>query len=102
MRLGDLDALKKEIVDLKLKLRSQNQDYYTGYICALSVVEGLIAHSPTIDAPPVVRCKDCKHSGGLMGRPPFMFYICTCAEGLTGAVRDENFCSYGERKDGEG
>lgn len=47
----------------------------------------------------VVRCKDCKYRSGLNGRAPFMFYICTCAEGLSGAVRDSNFCSYGERRD---
>lgn len=53
------------------------------------------------DAALVVRCKDCKYRSGLIGRPPFMFYICTCAEGFTGAVRENDFCSRGERKDGE-
>ena len=49
----------------------------------------------------VVRCKDCKYRSGLNGRPPFMFYICACAEGLSGAVRENNFRSCGERKDGD-
>jgi hypothetical protein len=51
------------------------------------------------DVVAVVRCKDCKYRSGLNGRPPYMFYICTCAEGLTGAVRENHFCSYGERRD---
>ena len=51
---------------------------------------------------PVVRCKDCKYRSDLVGRPPYMFYLCTSSNGLPGGVREENFCSYGERKDGDG
>lgn len=46
----------------------------------------------------VVQCKDCKYRSGLNGRPPFMFYVCTCADGLNGAVRENHFCYYGERR----
>ena len=53
-RLIDADALKKEIVDFKLNLHPQNQDYGTGYFSALSVVEGMLAYAPTVDAVPVV------------------------------------------------
>lgn len=38
------DALKKQIAKVKKCFRSENQDYATGYISALSVVEGLIAY----------------------------------------------------------
>ena len=37
------DALKKQIAKVKRCFRSENQDYATGYISALSVVEGMIA-----------------------------------------------------------
>ena len=37
------DALKKQIEKVKRCFRSENQDYATGYISALSVVEGMIA-----------------------------------------------------------
>lgn len=57
---------------------------------------------PPADVVEVVRCKDCKYRSGLNGRAPFMFYICTCAEGLAGAVRENNFCSYGERRADDG
>lgn len=45
MRLIDADALKAEIAETKQARVSGfgNSDYYTGYICALSVVEGMIA-----------------------------------------------------------
>lgn len=38
------DALKKQIAKVKKCFGSENQDYATGYISALSVVEGLIAY----------------------------------------------------------
>ena len=49
-----------------------------------------IFDAPNIDAVPVVRCKDCKM------RYPKDWKHCT----LTGIpVEDNDFCSYGERKD---
>lgn len=59
----------------------------------------LIATQPTVDAVPVIRCKDCKHRGGVQ---------VTC-NGISidyckvwdGTVQDleSTFCNYGERKD---
>lgn len=66
--------------------------YNADWICSW------IESQPAADVVAVVRCKDCKYRSGLNGRPPYMFYICTCAEGLTGAVRENHFCSYGERR----
>lgn len=53
-RLIDANGLKKEIVDFKVNLHPQNQDYGTGYFSALSVVEGMLAYAPTVDAVEVV------------------------------------------------
>lgn len=60
-RLIDADALKKEIVDFKLNLHPWNQDYGTGYFSALSVVEGMLAYAPTVDAVPVVHGRWVEH-----------------------------------------
>lgn len=38
-----LDNLADEIYEIKHNFDSENTDYKTGYLCALSVVEGLIA-----------------------------------------------------------
>ena len=38
-----LEQLKAEIYKLKHEQDSPNRDYYTGYMCALSTVEGIIA-----------------------------------------------------------
>lgn len=48
MRPIDADALKREIVDFKVKLCPENRDYGVGYFSALSVVEGMLACAPTL------------------------------------------------------
>lgn len=58
----------------------------------------LIKNIPAADVAPVVRCKDCAHatlyedSEGL---------YCTNICGLFTRVMDDDYCSYGERKDKE-
>lgn len=41
------------------------------------------------DAIRVVRCKDCKHRDGTVGQPNILCY----------QMHDDDFCSYGERKE---
>lgn len=55
-----------------------------------------IDNAPTIDAVPVVRCKDCKFMTLADGGMRF----CIVWHGMTG-MGDDGFCSYGERKEGE-
>lgn len=65
MRLIDADAVSAEIE--KLLFHASNLDavcYDLGISDALSVIED----AETIDAVPVVRCKDCKYSDEGRGR----------------------------------
>ena len=57
-----------------------------------------INRAPTIDAVPVVRCKDCKHAFDRSGRKPFGCYL----HGKNGITLHDgdDFCSYGEKKEG--
>ena len=92
--------LTKQIADFKKAVNSPNSDYMTGYLCALSVTEGIIASIPTADVVEVVRCEDCIHKFDINGR-------CMCNInatenfgewcGLT-ATRKDHFCSYGEKR----
>lgn len=99
MRLGDLDEALRMIKDSKTDnpfLRSITAPVWEmAHDCTISCVEAV----PTIDAVPVVRCKDCKHyqtedwDGDV---------LCGCT--LHSAMLDitpDGFCSYGERKDGD-
>ena len=85
----DISDLKKQIADFKKAVFSTNSDYLTGYICALSATEGIIAELPDVDVVEVVRCKDCKY---------YMTIHCTC-DGC--CISDDWYCADGERKDNE-
>lgn len=64
---------------------------------AASMAERVIDRQPTVDAVPVVRCRDCKHRGTddcifhIKGEP---------ADEELLLKLDNDFCSYGERKEG--
>ena len=54
-------------------------------------LKGILERTKTVDAVPVVRCCDCKFRDGDPGQPNIQ-----CAN-----MHDDDFCSYGERRDGE-
>lgn len=85
MRLIDADALETDLV------RRWNTNDDTDF--ANKEVWKALEEAPTIDAVPVVRCKDCKwrnwETNGCDRNP--------CVEPWF----ENDFCSYGERKDNE-
>ena len=60
---------------------------------AIRLIHNAINDAPSIDAVPVVRCKECNHYEPCEGGNDF------CCLHRIGVVKDD-FCSYGERKDG--
>ena len=65
-------------------------------------IEWLVKDQPTVDAVEVVRCKDCKHiSTASWGEK---FCVRKRIDGVyveLSNLRADDFCSYGERKDGD-
>ena len=65
-------------------------------LCPLDEVSGVIDACPTVDAVPVVRCKDCKHRGGVqvlcngINIDYCKVWDCTLRN------LETTFCSYGE------
>ena len=93
MRLIDADSLLEELRKMEV-ISPDRKDLFTGP--ARIAVFGRIGEQPTIDAVPVVRCKDCKWfvldtTGGAYCNHP------TC--GLFNGYEPDAFCSYGERKE---
>lgn len=82
---------EKRLIDANALIEEANAEGAYGYVDAFQ-----IANAPTVDAVEVVRCRDCKrwepHCNGKAG-------IC---EKRKGVARANDFCSYGERKDGDG
>ena len=86
-RLIDAEELKKQQTHL--------WDEVMGHIPCVLLYDIDIA--PTIDAVPVVRCKDCKYCGQF----PYATTTdmrCQCRDMYWYPTNPDDFCSYGERK----
>ena len=90
MRLIDADALHRKVKTETNPYGKPTIDYDSG----VKVLEW-IDKAPTIDAVPVVRCKDCKHCDPETNH-------CDHHMGTVAPLRrkPDDFCSYGERKEG--
>ena len=81
---------------------------HPGELCYSEVdVANILLHAPTVDAVPVVRCRDCKHHRDKNEQEQQYLVedilICTSPDATDdcwNAVWPDHFCSYGERKEG--
>ena len=83
MRLIDADAVKFEV--------EYGYDNYGVLLVPYRDIKKSIEATKTVDAVPVVRCKDCKYTGGDF----------VCYRGVMVQHKPEDFCSYGERRGGD-
>ena len=90
MRLIDADAFIK-MMEEKCDPESTLDPW------VLSVCRGGVKIMPTVDAVPVVRCKDCRYFGMLKVSP---LSNAMCLK-HTFTHTPDDFCSRGERKDGD-
>ena len=116
MRLIDGDALYKAMQDAEDLARQRVLDTestlpypnnlnpsYTRYLAQMderTKAKEMVADAPTVDAVPVVRCKDCKHYQ-FSDERAFGFPVKRCEWTGFEDVDDDDFCSRGERKDGD-
>lgn len=86
MRLIDADTLKEEWTI------ASPEPYNTDASEVLDSIET----TPTIDAVPVVRCKDCIYYEKGIDYPPY----CNCPSGgISDYPQEDDFCSYGKRRE---
>lgn len=83
MRLIDADRLSEAIYD---NVPAPYEDASWAKENCLAEIEA----AQTVDAVPVVRCRECKYRDGTPGQPNI----------LCGQMHDDDFCSYGKRKEG--
>lgn len=102
----------KRLID-GVELRHRIIAFATGMhseVLPIDTVMMLLMQTPTVDAVPVVRCRECKYwgdeDGKLQDSDGVLFARCKVHNHLidgrhTGWCPTENdFCSYGERKEG--
>ena len=94
MRLIDANAFLDEALKRYTERERGRDLLYTACEVKQNLAD-MICEAPTVDAVEVVRCKDCKHrySPNNQKRKPF------CTKQFVMDARDDDFCSYGERKD---
>ena len=91
----DRDALVEN-----LELLAKHEESFRQSVI-LGVVHTIKARS-TIDAVKVVRCKDCKHYRPQKKSAHWENRANYCNRIVTIKTQPYDFCSYGERKDGDG
>ena len=90
MRVIDADGLRRRIVALCTGCS-------TTYLTVENIVM-MINQADTVDAVPVVRCRDCVYAqSAKINKKGFLICPASRME-----ITDDDFCSYGERKNGEG
>ena len=88
-RLIDANALKSYMDECSKETRFR---MYYGY--ATSFIDA----APTVDAVEVVRCRECKY----LEKDDGLKYGRMCLKiGNSSLCHDDDFCSYGERKEGD-
>ena len=84
MRLIDADAL----IPIMKYTTTDNEIGVFPIRIGFDAIKGVIDDAPTIDAVEVVRCKDCRHRN---------LFSCPLAD--NDFQKDEDFCSWGERRE---
>ena len=99
MRLIDADWIFSNLNQTIAVTGKENAD---AVVKALENYNNLIKDAPTIDAVEVVRCKDCNwHNDVFGGSCHNPIFGDGCGNYAPPCVRDDAFCSYGERKEHE-
>lgn len=98
MRLIDADALISKLKEC-ISIEWNNKCAPVSWAEADANFIDDLENAPTIDAVPVVRCKECRYAFRRSGRRPLGCYL----HGRNGITlhNGNDFCSYGERKEAE-
>ena len=98
MRLIDAELL---LDDMKKELEKASEEDLTSdeamvIMTSAIALKDFVTRQPTVDAVPVVRCKDCRHCD------PANRHCDHClGTALPLARKADDFCSYGEKMDGD-
>lgn len=92
MRLIDADALDRAMYHKSFETDDGRQQWNSGLWIRYKIYEEAVRDAPTIDAVPVIRCKDCKHCAHM----DELYPVCTY---FTIQCSKNGFCSWAERRE---
>lgn len=97
------EYIKREALMRRIKeIHCAECDSYHGVRCRACWVDdtlGYIDSEPTIDAVPVVRCKDCVNGTFCLNSQGADYVDCMLDD--YSVRKPDDFCSYGEQKEGD-
>ena len=83
----------------------EEREYWDGVCCGVNWGLNTITDAPTVQAVEVVRCKDCRYAYINFFSANSGVALCrhwtNHAEGKQAITQHDDFCSYGERREGE-
>lgn len=89
MKLIGADAFESVLDFADSDVCEEFPDGYCEFGFSREKIRELLRDIPTVDAVPVVRCRECKYRDGTPGQPNIQ----------CGQMNEDDFCSYGERKE---
>ena len=97
MRLIDADALMKAMYHRAFETDGDTM-WQSGCWVRYRAVEQTVREQPTVDAVPVVRCKDCKYYGRADKRRFYRGMDCLNKH-IDTIIPDKDYCSKAERRE---
>ena len=96
-------ANEKRLIDASILIRDLTAMKSAYDAIALDGIINALKEEPTVDAVEVVRCKDCKSTYINSFSAASGVAVCKkwSNEAETAIVQQDDFCSYGERREGE-
>mgnify|MGYP001183678614 FL=1 len=109
IRLIDANALIEKLDALSEIFRRRGENEDKGFLavqCGVTFAEGEVNSAATMDAVPVVRCRDCRHSSKIANSTKGERH-CWSLRGRNNGdgfsrVKQDGFCDEGARMDGQG
>ena len=98
-RLIDADALMDVIRQHEYRLATKQGSIDYGMFTL--GIQQAVDEQPTVDAAEVVRCRDCKHYKPQKKSAHWENRANYCNRVVTIKTHPDDFCSYGEQKDGD-
>lgn len=98
MRLVDADIFASELDFTDADVCEEFPDGYCEVGISREKIRELLRDIPTVDAVPVVRCKDCVNGTFCLNSQGSEYVDCILDD--YSVRKPDDFCSYGERKEG--
>ena len=100
MRMIDADQMAVDESEAYMSAQVQITDDLKWLVnfSAHSKIQKLIADTPTVDAVPVVRCKDCVNGTVFVNKQGAEYVDCVLDD--YSVRKPTDYCSYGKRKEG--